>query len=275
MPRVPYVKPALSYADQLQQLKDRGLIIGNDSKALHLLKNISYYRLSGYFYPMLDNPKSAQNFKPGSTFKNGFKLYCFDRELRKMILSELEKIEVAVRAIMIYTLSHLHGPFWYSNPAIFKDAGKFTSTLTKIQEEFNRSDEVFILEFKKKYLDPLPPSWMILEITSFGSLSMLYKNLLYPHDKRDIAHYFGLDDSTFESWLHSLAYVRNVCAHHSRLWSRIMQISPNIPLTPAKQKVLKHLKCVNYFSDQYFTLKCQKITQKQDHFYVGQVVKTG
>lgn len=79
----------------------------------------------------------------------------------------------------------------------------------------------------------MPPSWMMLEITSFGSLSMLYKNLKQPHDKRDIAHYFGIDDSTFESWLHSIVYVRNVCAHHSRIWSRVMRISPNIPLTPS------------------------------------------
>jgi abortive infection bacteriophage resistance protein len=183
---VPYSKPALSYADQLQQLKTRRLIVDNNRKALHLLKNISYYRLSGYFYPMLEIPKSAHIFKSGSTFKNGFKLYCFDRELRKMVLSELEKIEVAIRAIMIYNLSHRHGPFWYSNPVVFKNSRTFTNTLSKIQEEFNRSDEDFITAFKSKYTVPLPPSWMMLEIISFGTLSMLYKNLNDTHDKREI-----------------------------------------------------------------------------------------
>ena len=179
MPRVLYTKSALNYADQLQQLKNRGLFIENDAKALHLLENISYYRLSGYLHPMLASPKSAHNFKPGSTFNNGFKLYCYDRELRKIILSELEKIEVAVRAKMIYILSHRHGAFWYTNPAIFKDSGKFGTTLSKIDVEYNRSDEIFISEFKKKYNNPMPPSWMMLEITSFGSLSMLYQNLYY------------------------------------------------------------------------------------------------
>ena len=232
MLKVPYTKPVLKYAAQLEQLKERGLIVENEEKALHILENISYYRLSGYWYPMLATPKSDHIFKPGSTFNNAFKLYCFDRELRKFILSELEKIEVAIRSKMIYELSHRHGPFWYTNAAHFRNSVHHFKTISKIQEEFIRSDEKFILDFQKKYSDPMPPSWMMLELTSFGSLSVLYKNLSGTHDRRTIAHYFGLDDSTFESWLHSIVYVRNVCAHHSRLWSRAMRIAPAIPANP-------------------------------------------
>ncbi len=232
MPRVPYTKPALTHAAQVQQLKSRGLIIKSDAKALHLLEKISYYRLSGYWYPMLADPKSAHIFKPGSTFDNAFKLYCFDREMRKMVLAELEKIEVAIRAKMIYHLSHHRGTFWYTDSTLFSDPARHGTTIGKIGQEFSRSDEKFIVDFKRKYNDPLPPSWMMLDLTSFGSLSMLYKFLADTHDRRDIAHYFGLDDSSFESWLHSIVYVRNVCAHHSRLWSRVMRISPAVPVTP-------------------------------------------
>lgn len=232
MPRAPYTKPALDYTGQLQQLRDRGLRIKNDAKALHLLENISYYRLSGYWHPMLAIPKSAHIFKPGSTFNNAFNLYCFDRELRKLMLGELEKIEVAVRAKMIYILSHRHGAFWYTNSTLFDNPGDHAATLASMNREYARTDEKFISDFKSKYSDPMPPSWMMLEITSFGGLSMLFKNLKSAHDKRDIAHYFGLDNSTFESWLHSIVYVRNVCAHHSRLWNRVMRITPQIPLTP-------------------------------------------
>ena len=227
-----YSKSALNYADQLNQLKSRGLIVENETKALHLLESISYYRLSGYWYPMLAAPKTAHIFKPGSTFNNAFKLYCFDRELRKLVLGELEKIEVAIRAKMIYELSHRHGPFWYTDPSHFVNSTQHGTTVSKIGIEYNRSDERFIADFKRKYSDPMPPSWMMLELTSFGSLSMLYKNLSGTHDRRNIAHYFGLDDTTFESWLHSVVYVRNVCAHHSRLWSRIMRIAPAVPANP-------------------------------------------
>jgi abortive infection bacteriophage resistance protein len=232
MPRVPYTKPALNYSQQLEQLKNRGLIIENETKALHILKNISYYRLSGYWYPMLTSPKTDHNFKPGATFNNAFKLYCFDIELRKLIAGELEKIEVAVRAKMIYELSHNHGAFWYANAVHFRNTTQHGTTLAKILGEYNRSDEKFIVDFKRKYHDPMPPSWIMLEITSFGSLSMLYKNLSDTYCRREIAHYFGLDDTTFESWLHSIVYVRNVCAHHSRLWTRVMRITPAIPANP-------------------------------------------
>lgn len=232
MPRIPYNKPAILYTEQLQQLKDRGLYIDDDAKAIFLLENISYYRLSGYWYPLLEEPKSAHSFKEGSTFAMAFSMYCFDRELRKLITAELEKIEVAIRAKMIYILSHQYGPFWYSDPALFRNHIRFTSSLSKLKEEFNRSDEQFLMSFKRNYSDPLPPSWMILEVSSFGGLSHLYQNLKPGRSKRDISSYFGLDTTTFESWLHSIGYVRNICAHHSRLWNRVMRITPSIPLNP-------------------------------------------
>jgi len=76
---------------------------------------------------------------------------------------------------------------------------------------------------------------MMLEITSFGTLSMLYQQLKPGQGKRKIANYFGLDDRTFASWLHSIVYVRNICAHHTRLWNRVMSIQPRIPKSPKRQ----------------------------------------
>ena len=81
MSKAPYSKVALTYSDQLQQLKKRGLTFENEAKALHLLENVSYYRLSGYWYPILADKKNHA-FKQGATFNTAFKLYCFDRELR-------------------------------------------------------------------------------------------------------------------------------------------------------------------------------------------------
>jgi len=233
MTKVSYCKPALDYANQLKQLKERGLIVENEPKALHLLEVISYYRLSGYWYPMLAD-KCNHKFKPGSSFETAFNIYKFDRELRLLILHELEKIEVAVRAKMIYTLSHSQGPFWYTDPKNFCTRVKYDETIAKIEVEYKRSDEEFIKAFKTKYSDSLPPSWMMLEVSSFGILSSLYTYLCPGRDKRVIANYFQLNDHTFASWLHSIVYLRNVCAHHSRLWNREMRIQPVIPRTPHK-----------------------------------------
>jgi len=233
MSKVSYNKPPLTYSEQLQQLKDRGLFIENTDKALHLLENISYYRLSGYWYPMLAHPKSSHRFKVDSTFNAAFKLYCFDREFRRLILGELEKIEVAIRAKIIYILSENYGAFWFNNPDLFRNEFSFNRTIEKFRKDFADSREDFILRFKEKYNDHLPPSWMMLEITSFGSLSFVYNNLKPGRDKRVIAKYFGLNERTMESWLHTIIYVRNICAHHGRLWNRDYSIAPSIPVSLA------------------------------------------
>ena len=158
-----YLKPPFTYNQQLEQLKKRGLTVENEAKALHLLESVSYYRLSGYWYPMLKAPKCDHIFKEGSSFNNSFALYCFDRELRQLILSQIEKIEVAIRAKLIYFLSHKYGPFWYSDPANFSKPDVHIKTMKTINEEFANADELFIEQFKQKYNDPLPPSWMMLE----------------------------------------------------------------------------------------------------------------
>jgi len=233
MSKTDYIKPPLSYQQQLEQLKSRGLVVENDPKAIHLLETISYYRLSGYWFPLLADKKS-HIFKPGSKIETAFNLYCFDRELRQLLLAEIEKIEIAVRAKISYILAHKHGPFWFQNEALFKDLTKHSDTISKIKSEFSRSDEEFVQSFKEKYSNPLLPSWMMMEITSFGAMSQLYKNLKPGREKRDIAHYFGLPDSVFETWLHSMVYLRNVCAHHTRLWNRSMSIRPQIPNAPRK-----------------------------------------
>ena len=233
MPLIPYNKPALTYVQQIQQLQSRGLTISNVARANHLLESISYYRLSGYWYPLLAD-KQNHIFKNNSNFDTAFNLYCFDRELRILILRELEKIEISIRAKMIYILSHQYGAFWYQNSNLFKNPYQHAKSLVSLQDEYKRSDEEFNLAFKSKYSDSLPPSWMLLELTSFGTLSFLYSNLNPGRTKREISKYFGLNDITFASWMHSIVYLRNVCAHHSRLWNRIMSIQPVIPQRVSK-----------------------------------------
>ncbi|MEI6852717.1 MAG: Abi family protein, partial [Bacteroidota bacterium] len=124
------------------------------------------------------------------------------------------------------------GPFWFVDSANFYNPVKHTDTLSKISVEFERSDEDFIKAFKNKYLDSLPPSWMMLEVSSFGNLSNLFSNLKPSREKRNIANYWGLNEKTFSSWLHSIVYLRNICAHHTRLWNKDLRIQPIIPSNP-------------------------------------------
>ena len=130
---------------------------------------------------------------------------------------------------MTYSLSTAHDSFWTGDETLFVDTDKYQTTLAKIQNELERSDEEFIISFKANYSNPLPPSFITLEITSFGTLSRLYENLKSDIAKREISQTFGLADVVFISWLHSLVYIRNVCAHHARLWNKPLQIQPLFP----------------------------------------------
>lgn len=229
--KISYSKQLISFTDQITLLKQRGMVLGNETKALHLLQNISYYRLSGYWYPLLAD-KQRHIFKPGSTFEAAYNIYKFDSELRKLIIAELEKIEVAVRTQTAYILSTQYHAHWFEDSSLFSNPVRHTKVLAKIEEEYNRSDEEFITAFKAKYSDHFPPSWMTMEIASFGTLSILYGNLQPGRAKRSIAAYFGLPDTVFASWLHCIVYVRNICAHHSRLWNKILSIRPLMPRSP-------------------------------------------
>jgi len=144
MRKAAYTKAALTYSQQLQQLKDRGLIISDEEHLLHLLEVKSYFRLSGYWYPLLKD-KEKHLFKDGATFEIAYKIYCFDRDLRHLVVNELEKIEVAIRAKMIYILSHKYGPFWYQNVQLFRNKDTHNRLIEKLENEYIRSDEEFIL----------------------------------------------------------------------------------------------------------------------------------
>lgn len=230
MKKKKYDKPALTYAEQLQLLKDRGLVVEDEKKALHILEYISYYRLSGYLYPFLDTPKEAHRFKEGASFESAFRLYCFDRELRHLIVKELDKIEVGVRGKIVYLLSHSKEDiFWQNDSQLFSEQQGWRTTLNYLKKEFDRSSEDFIKSFRQKYDKEHIPSWILAEVSSLGSISRLFENLKKDKDKREIADTFGVNVDTLESWLKSFTYVRNLCAHHSRLWNRIMGIQPRIP----------------------------------------------
>ena len=84
-----------------------------------------------------------------------------------------------------------------------------------------------------------PPSWMCLELLTMGELSHLYRGLKNNSDKKRIANFFDVHPTVFVSWLHTLTYVRNICAHHSRLWNRDLAIEPEKLLKPVGNWVSK------------------------------------
>jgi abortive infection bacteriophage resistance protein len=226
-----YQKEALTVEEHIRLLQSRGLEIDDESQATHYLSHVSYYRLSGYWWPMLAD-KESHVFKPESRFSDVVSLYNFDRELRLLIFDVIEKIEISLRTKLIYHLSHEHGPWWFQNTDLFVDVQALVRTLASLQEEIERSKDVFIREHRKKYRDDhrFPPAWKSLELTSIGNLSKVYGNLKPQIRSKDtIAKELGAVNHTYlPSWLQSIAQIRNLCAHHSRLWNRNLPSSPKL-----------------------------------------------
>lgn len=222
-----YTQQQLDLNGQINLLKSQGLVFGDEAKARHLLSNISLFRLKNYMQPL--RLKGSKDFKSGATFEQAYSLYKFDAELRKLLCPELEKIEISIRTQLSLIMSDMAGEYWFADASNFRNAVKHQSTLDTLQKELSRSDEVEIVKFYSRYSNAYPPSWMTMEVSSFGTLSMLYKWLNGGHGRRQLAAYYGISDTVMESWLHSLVYVRNVCAHHGRLWNRSLRIKPLLP----------------------------------------------
>jgi abortive infection bacteriophage resistance protein len=236
-----YTKLPLSFPDQIQLLKDRGLDIDNEPKVLAYLQEISYYRLSAYFLPY---QTIKDQFDDGISFEQIINTYSFDRELRLLIFDCIERIEVSIRTQMIYQMAIFHeDSHWNDNKAHFitpyynkigyliDPYSDFQNIISKAKTA--RTPETFIKHYIREYNSPSnPPSWMCFELLTIGELSHLYRGLKNNADKNRIAAFFELHHTVFTSWLHSLTYVRNICAHHSRLWNRDLAIEPEKLLKP-------------------------------------------
>ena len=173
-----YSKTPLSFQQQIEAFKKRGLTFDDESTSRIFLENISYFRLRAYTYPFQDNTHSHHPFVKKVSFEEIIILYNFDSKLRTLVFEALEKIEIALRTQIIYRWSMKYGGYWYTEPMLFRNPVFFANSLSSLVKEINRSDETFIKHYNKTYTHPkLPPSWMSLEVSSFGLLSKLFLNL--------------------------------------------------------------------------------------------------
>ena len=245
-----YNKPYLSFQQQLELLKARGLEVTDDAAAISYLERIGYYRLSAYWYSfrtvsLVQDPSTKKisvrredAFHPGTSFQQTVELYVFDKRLRLMVLDAIERIEVAIRVDVSYLLG-AKDPFAHTNPALLH--GNFTKKinpvtgntrhkdwLIKCDQALTRSKEDFVQHYKQKYGLPLP-IWVSVELWEFGMLSTFFQGMTVA-DKTAIATKYGIPDwQVMESWLRALNFVRNVAAHHSRLWNKNLVDQPKLP----------------------------------------------
>lgn len=232
-----YEKVPTSIEEQILKLKQQGLIVHDEDFAHDQLQNISYYRLKAYTAPFLQSEQEHPIFGNHILFEDIIDLYEFDGQLRAIVFQSIEKIEIAMRTRITHAYSHqTHDGFWFLDRALYIKHENSNRSATSsgtlgcighLIKEIERSNEDFIAHFYSKYTSPLcPPSWMTLEVVSMGSLSRLFTYLenSNPANKAIIKE-LGLHKiEVLRNWLRALACLRNVCAHHSRLWNRRFSI---------------------------------------------------
>ena len=225
-----YTKQLLSLQQQIDVFKQRGLFIENEEEAKNALDIISYFRLAGY-WRLLEADRQQHTFKPNSRFSQIMSLYRFDEELRMLLFSAIQHIEVAVRARMIRIFAERHGAFWFMDSALAENSNLFAGNLRNLQEELNRSEDEYIQEHFRKYDEPsMPPVWKTMEVASMGTLSKLYSNMDDSASKKAVSRSFMIPKFEYmRSWLRCITVVRNICAHHARLWNATIVVNPSLP----------------------------------------------
>ncbi len=225
-----YTKPALRFECQANLLINRGLI-ADLNELTEFLTKINYYRFTGYLYPYRSS--NNDNYCPGTEFELVKNIYYFDKDLRLLTLSAIETIDIAIlRTQMVEKFTLSYGPFCYTefrnyNNKLTPDI--YNGILNIIDDNLSRSKETFVNAYRAKYTDETYlPFWMVTEASSTGLLSRIFQYLPI-NIGIQIAKQYNLHSRILESWLHSLSNVRNICAHHSRLWNRTIPVKPEMP----------------------------------------------
>ena len=259
-----YAKPWLPIDDQIDRLVARGVVVEDRTGAAKLLRTVGYYRLTGYLYPFRiserytdvgkrERTRILSRYRKGTTLEDALRLIDFDRELRLLVLDAVERIEIALRTQLGHTIGRV-GAFAHEDASTFVPAfteshidvttgsaspSRLASWLTRVQERRDSSDEAFVAHFRTKYDDRMP-IWALTELLELGHLSRLYAGLRNDL-ATEIATAFDVPTKRLmESWIATINYVRNIAAHHARLFNRKLVTAPKRP-KPVQIPSLAHL----------------------------------
>ncbi|MFF1574137.1 Abi family protein [Leifsonia sp. NPDC058292] len=224
-------KPPLTLPEQLALVRHRGLQAGESD--MLVLYSHNYYRLSGYWRYFQRAPQDGDDsYESGTAMVDVMNVYRFDLELRNILLEGLSEVEIAVRSRLAYRLAICEaGEQCYLMTATYRsevDGGgtdQRARLLQSIAAELDRSKERFVTRYRSMGI-PIP-IWTAVEALSFGTVSKMYRLLADEPIREQMAKEFELGTSTrLDTTLRSMSVLRNVCAHHGRIWNRVPTVPP-------------------------------------------------
>lgn len=245
-------QPSMNIEEQIINLKDLGLIINDEEYAKRVLNNISYFRLVKAYSLNLKVKNGAYN--KNVTFEKIVSLYLFNSNLRHLLFVQIEKIEIRVRCRVANYMADTYGVLGYKDVNNFVNKDFHAKFIEDIKEEISHNKKSpFVQNFMNNYEGNELPIYALVELFSFGTLSKFFKNMK-SKDRKSIAKSFGIGYTYFESWIESISYVRNICAHYGRLYNA------NLTKTPSLYKEYSDISNKRIFG----ILVCMKHILKED-----------
>ncbi len=217
-------RKAITLDNQIDLLRERGMIINDVDKAKEVLFDVGYFRMGFYWFPFEKTYPNKHNrtheFKEGTNFDDAVKLYYFDFNLRNLLLKPLSRIEIAFRTKVAYIVSneYVNSPTWFIDNAVV-NRKQATSFEKKVYRQILEKTPLIALHHRHHINDKFAPAWKTLEFMTLGEVVHLFKSIKDDKLKEKIANCFGIKKLvTFENYLDLIKDLRNTCAHGNVLY---------------------------------------------------------
>jgi abortive infection bacteriophage resistance protein len=219
------LKSPLSISQLADHLIEKGLIAPSKKTLVEAISTHGYYRLRGYWLTFECNGR----FNPGTTLISILEIEEFNREISSFIFAQIAPMEICLRAQMCNILANHYGPEALHKPEAFRVHRDFDHLQCIIERETKQA-----LKIKKPmavhHIDKYGklPIWVEVENSSLGTLSKAYENLANKKVASEIAAKFEITWPFLKNWLRHLTQIRNICAHHDRIYNKMFTVKPRL-----------------------------------------------
>lgn len=218
------MKPSLSWDEQVALMVSRGLAVPDETECARFLAATNYYRFSGYARYFQRAPHLGDDdFRQGTTFGEIRAVYDADEALRTMLVVPLAHVELMLRSHVARVIADEHRAYGrYLEEGFYTEVGDREPTVDSCLRDIERSKDRHILRYREAGVDRADyselPVWSAVEAWSFGTLSKAIERGGQGTLADAVATSIGIAKAGFAYRVRALVYLRNRCAHHSRLW---------------------------------------------------------
>ena len=217
-------KRFLTYDEQISFLSEqKQLIIEDQEYAKRILFQTGYFALVNGYKRIFKNPQTNK-FQVGVRFEDVYGMYCFDRNLRSILLKYILICEQTIKSSLSYHFCQIYGEDQkaYLNPINYLQSENHSRIIKKLIQKMSaqlneNSSYYYIRHYVKRYQSV--PFWVLVNTLTLGQVSKMY-SCQKSRVKIQICKDFGeIRENELERMLSIMSKFRNVCAHNDRLFN--------------------------------------------------------